>query len=249
LKNYSDKAEATSSGITKGMYLGLRTEQVLSISLLLAMADAQVQKKWKRMRCRNFTVTTQPQEHGQCSATSLRSRAIIRSPEVNCIGNVSPMHYSMVIVMKQGLRVDLIWCDSLQRDERLPLFSYSQYYHFLKMEMNRPQDFHPNRHYTSELRIRTHCPVLPRQCNGTDCGIFTLLYQQTVSNWYGTTAGQAFTDDHIKDLINSLRTINQDTASRHRGWLRIHMHTWWTGNWNGADPDTPPGIHQQQLQR
>ena len=155
------------------------------------------------------------------------------------------MHYSMVIVLKQGLRADLIWCDSLQRDGRQPLATFSQYYHFLEMEMNRPQAFQPNRYYTSELRIRTHCPVLPRQCNGTDCEIFTLLYQQTVSNWYGATAGHEFTDDRIQDLLQTLGTINQDMASRHRRWLRIHMHTWWTGNWKGTDPVTPPGTHQR----
>ena len=42
MKYYSDKADATNSGITMDMYLGLRTGQVLSISLLLAMADAQL---------------------------------------------------------------------------------------------------------------------------------------------------------------------------------------------------------------
>ena len=88
-----------------------------------------------------------------------------------------------------------------------------------------------------------------RQCNGTDCGIFTLLYQQTVSNWYGTAAGQTFTDAQIQALINSLRTINQDTAGRHREWVRIHMHTWWRGNWEGADPVTPTGTHQRQVKR
>ena len=162
-----------------------------------------------------------------------------------CIVHVSPMHYSMVIVLKQDRRVDLIWCDSLQRDGRQTLNTYAQYYHFLEMETNRPQAFQPTRHYTSALRMRTHTPVLSRQCNGTDCGIFTLLYQQTVSNWYGTAAGQTFTDAQIQELINSLRTINQDTAGRHREWVRIHMHTWWRGNWEGADPVTPTGTHQR----
>ena len=149
------------------------------------------------MRCRDFTVTTQPREHGQCSATSLRSRAAIRSTEVMCIAHVSPMRYSMVIVLKQGLRVDLIWCDSLQRDGRQPNSTYAQYYHFLEMEMNRPQAFQPTRHYTSAKRIRTYTPVLSRQCKGINCGIFTLLYQQTVSNQYGTAAGQIFTEPQI----------------------------------------------------
>ena len=115
-KYYSDKADATNSGITMDTYLGLRTGQVLSISLLQAMADAQLQRKWKGMRCHDFTVITQPQEHGQCSATFLRSRTTIRNTEVMCVVHVSQMHYSMVIVLKQGLRVDLIWCDSLQRE-------------------------------------------------------------------------------------------------------------------------------------
>ena len=79
--------------------------------------------------------------------------------------------------------------------------------------------------------MRMHNPALMQQCNGTDCGIFTLLYQQTVSDWYGTAAGQTFTDTQIQELINSLRTINQDTADRHREWVRINMHTWWRGKW------------------
>ena len=45
MKYYSVKADDSNSGITIGMYLGLRTDQVLSISLLLAMADTQLQKK------------------------------------------------------------------------------------------------------------------------------------------------------------------------------------------------------------
>jgi hypothetical protein len=105
LKYYYDKADTSNSGIPMDKYLGLRTGQLLSISLLLEMTEVQLQKKWKGIRCRDFTVTTQPQEHGQCSATSLRSRAAIRSTEVMCIVHVSPMHYSMVIGLKQGLRV------------------------------------------------------------------------------------------------------------------------------------------------
>ena len=148
MKYYSDKADDSNSEITIGMYLGLRTDQVLSISLLLVMTATKLQKKWKGMRCRDFTVMTQPQEHGRCSTTSLRSRTTIQNTEVMCIVHISPMHYSMVIVLKQGLCTDLILCDSLQRDGRQPLDTYSQYYHFLEMEMNRPQTFQPNRHYS-----------------------------------------------------------------------------------------------------
>ena len=27
------------------------------------------------------------------------------------------------------------------------------------------------------------------------------------------------------------------------------MHTWWRGNWEGADPITPTGTHQRQVQK
>ena len=73
LKHYYDKAKTSNSGIPMDMYLGLRTGHLLSISLLLAITEVQLPKKWKGMRCRDFTVTTQPQKHGPCSATSLRS--------------------------------------------------------------------------------------------------------------------------------------------------------------------------------
>ena len=139
LKHYA-KAAIPTSGITVDMYLGLRTGKVLSISLLLALADVQLRQKWKGMRCRNLTVVTQPQgQHGQCSATSLRSRAVLRSTEVMCIVHITPMHYGMVIVLKQSSRVDLIWCDSLRWDGHQDLYTYSQYYHFLDIEMNRSQ--------------------------------------------------------------------------------------------------------------
>jgi hypothetical protein len=200
------------------------------------------------MRCRDLTVMTQPQgQHGQCSGTSLRSRAVLRSTEVMCIVHITPMHYGMVIALKQSSRVDLIWCDSLQRDGQQAL--YTQYYHFLETEMNRPPVFQPTWHYSSDLIMRMHNLKLSRQHNGTDCGVFILLYQQTASRWYGITAGQEFTNGHIQDLISSFGTIDQGAASEHRRWLRNHMHTWWTGIWNGADPSTPPRVHQQNLHR
>jgi hypothetical protein len=72
------KAATPTSGVTMDRYLGLRTRKVLGISLLLAVADVQLQKKWKGMRCRDLTVMTQPHgQQGQCSATSLRSRAVL----------------------------------------------------------------------------------------------------------------------------------------------------------------------------
>jgi len=62
-------------------------------------------------------------------------------------------------------------------------------------------------------------------------------------------AGQEFTNDSIQDLLSSLGSTDQAAASEHRGWLRNHMHTWWTGDWHGTDPITPPRVHQQSLHR
>ena len=160
-----------------------------------------------------------------------------------CTIHLKPMHYNVVIALKQGLRVDLIWCDSLQWNGQQALSTYSQYYHSLENDMNRPQRFQPNRHYSSGLTICTYSPTLPWQTNSTHCGLCTLLYHQTLSNWYGTAAGQVFTIDHIQELIRSLGTITQETAHEYRRRLRIHMHTWWTGIWNGADLIIPLGVH------
>ena len=139
------------------------------------------------------------------------------------------MHYNVVIALKQDMQLVLIWCDSLQRNGQQALATYAQYYHFLEQDMNRPKKYHPNRHYSSALTVRTHSPALPRQTNGTDCEIFTLLYHQTLSNWYGKTAGQTFTHGHIQELIRLLGNITQKAAHEYRRRLRIHMQTWWTG--------------------
>ena len=77
LKHYYNKAETSNSGIPMEMYLGLCTGRLLSMSLLLAITEVQLPKKWHGLRCRDFMVMTQPQENGQCSPTSLRSRAAI----------------------------------------------------------------------------------------------------------------------------------------------------------------------------
>ena len=102
-KQYYDKAESSNSGIPIEMYLGLCTGRLISMSLLLALTAVQLQRQWHGMRCCDLTVKTQPQTDGQCSPTSPRSRADIRSTEVMCIVHVSPMHYSMVVVLKQGV--------------------------------------------------------------------------------------------------------------------------------------------------
>jgi hypothetical protein len=72
VKHYA-KAATPTSGVTMDMYLGLRSGQVISASLLLAATDVHLPTKWKGMRCRDLTVQTQPQANGQCSETSLRN--------------------------------------------------------------------------------------------------------------------------------------------------------------------------------
>jgi hypothetical protein len=200
------------------------------------------------MLCRDLTVKTQPQADGKCSETSLRSRAAIRSTEALCIPHFMPMHYNVVIAIKQGMQVDLIWCDSLQRNGQQVLGIYAQYYHLLEQDMSRPKRLQPNRHYFSALTIRTHSPALLRQTKGTDCGIFTHLYHRTLSNWYGKTAGQTFTQGHIQELLRSLGKVTQETAHEYRRRLRIQMHTWWTETWEGPNLAFPPGVHQRNLQ-
>ena len=57
-KHYYDKAESSNSGIPMEMYLGLCTRRLLSMSLLLAITEVQLQRKWHGMRCCDFTVKT-----------------------------------------------------------------------------------------------------------------------------------------------------------------------------------------------
>ena len=101
------------------------------------------------------------------------------------------MYYSVVIALRQAAQVVLIWCDSLQRDGRQAMKTYSQYYHFLETD---GQCFRPNGAYTSTLTIRTITPALSMQDNDTDCEIFTLMDQKTLSDWYGDAAGHEFTE-------------------------------------------------------
>ena len=149
------------SGVIMDMYLGLRTGQVLSITFLFTAADVQLQRKWKGMCYRDFTATTQPQERGYCSDITLRNRAAVRNTEAMCILHPTPMHYNVVIALKQGLQVDLIWCDSRQRNSQHAVYTYSQYHHFLETDVNSPQCFQPNRHYSSALTTRSHSSMLP----------------------------------------------------------------------------------------
>ena len=96
----------------------------------------------------------------------------------------SPNHNNGVIALRQDKVITLIWCDSMQYEGSSALQIYAQYYHFVE-GLTRPQAFKQPRHYTSLLDIRRRCPRLPHQENGTDCGIFTLMYQQALSKWYG----------------------------------------------------------------
>ena len=63
-KHYYDKAETSNSGIPMNMYLGLCTGHLLIASLLLAITEVQLQRKWHGMRCCDISVKTQPQADG-----------------------------------------------------------------------------------------------------------------------------------------------------------------------------------------
>ena len=124
-----------------------------------------------------------------CSITSNRARRNIRTTEAMFFLHPTPMHYNAVLAIKQDMQVTLIWCDSLNNGQPA-LDRYSQFYDFLEGDVdwtNRRQRYQPDRRYTSNLAIRTiiPTPALPLQENGTDCGIFTLLYQYTLHAWYG----------------------------------------------------------------
>jgi len=231
--------KATNSEVTMAMYLGLRDKQVLSITLLQAVARVQLQPRWEGMKTKDITYMIDPQEATECSATSETVRLALRTTEAMCLLHPTPMHYSVVIALRQASQVVLIWCDSLKRDGRQAMKTYSQYYHFLETDS---QCFRPNGAYTSPLTIRTITPALPMQDNDTDCGIFTLMYQKTLSDWYGDAAGQEFTEVRINALIRELEKVTNQRATEYRKWLRIHMHTWWKGNWNEILPVLPSKV-------
>ena len=82
--------------------------------------------------------------------------------------------------------------------------------------------------YQSTLAIRTFIPSLPRQESGTDFGIFTLLYQHTLSQRYGEAAGYESAESRITSPLNALKAVTRTyRVKAHRTWLRHTMHSWW----------------------
>jgi hypothetical protein len=126
----------------------------------------------------------------------------------------------------------------MQFDVSLAMMAYSQFYHCMEGGRGNHQ-FQPEQIYTSPLLIRTQTPTLPRQNNGTDCGIFTLMYQQTLSNWYGVNAGEEFSEARVRDLIQELQKVTPARVREHRKWLRKNMHKWWQGIWVEPRPIYP----------
>ena len=60
--------KATNSEVTMDMYLGLRDKQVLSITLLQAVARVHLQPRWEGMKTKDITYMIDPQEGKECSA-------------------------------------------------------------------------------------------------------------------------------------------------------------------------------------
>jgi hypothetical protein len=115
--------------------------------------------------------------------------------------------------------------------------------------LTRPQAFQQPRHYMSSLDIRRRCPRLPRQENGADCGIFTLMYQQALSKWYGAAAGHDFTEEWLEKLIMELQAVTQPKVKVHRMWLRCNMHTWWPQTVQKDNLQVAPTVRMQQREK
>ena len=72
------------------------------------------------------------------------------------------------------------------------------------------------------------------------------MYQQTLSNWYGESAGQKLTKARVQDLIQDLQKVTTARVREHRKWLRQNMHKWWQGRWVGPTPIYPPLVQHQR---
>jgi hypothetical protein len=197
----------------------------VNASLLDAAAMVQLRIRWKVMRTREVTTYISQSAQGQCTPFSEELRECARTTEAMFFIHPTTMHFNGVIALRQRTNLTLIWCDSKQCDGSQAMRTYSQFYHCMEGGSGR-QQFHPEQIYSSPLKIRTQSPTLPRQNNGTDCGIFTLMYQQTLSNWYGANAGQEFTEARVQNLIHELQEVTPMRVREHQTWLRHNMHKW-----------------------
>ena len=187
--------------------------QLVNASLLDAAAMVQLRIRWKVMRTREVTTYISQSAQGQCTPFSEELRECARTTEAMFFIHPTTMHFNGVIALRQRTNLTLIWCDSKQCDGSQAMRTYSQFYHCMEGGSGR-QQFHPKQIYSSSLQIRTQSPTLPLQNNGTDCGIFTLMYQQTLSNWYGANAGQELTEARVQDLIHELQAVTQREYER-----------------------------------
>ena len=130
------------------------------------------------MQTREIVTYIRRSTQGQCSPFSDALRETARNTEAMFLIHPTTMHFNGVIVLRQRNNLTLIWCDSMHFDGSQAMKTYSQFYHFMEGGRGNHQ-FQPEQLYTSPLLICTQTPKLPRQTNGTDCGIFTLMYQQT----------------------------------------------------------------------
>ena len=241
-RHYADKLGLVSC---LEMYMGLHEGQLVHASLLDAAAMVQLRIRWKGMRTREITTYIRQSAQGQCTPFSEELRECARTTEAMFFIHPTTMHFNGVIALRQRTNLTLIWCDSMQFDGSQAMMTYSQFYHCMEGGSCR-QQFHPEQIYSSPLQIRTQTPTLPRQTNGTDCGIFTLMYQQTLSNWYGANAGQEFTEARVQNLIHELQEVTPVRVREHRTWLRHNMHKWWQGRWVAPTPVDPQGVAHQR---
>ena len=97
--------------------------------------------------------------------------------------------------------------------------------------------------------IRTFITSLPRQESGTVFGIFTLLYQHTLSQRYGEATGYEFAESRITSPLNALKAVTRTyRVKAHRLWLWHTMHSWWPMTMDKDELHIPPAGKQQRCE-
>jgi hypothetical protein len=147
----------------------------VNASLLDAATTVQLPIRWKGMLTREITTYIRQSAQGQCTPFSDALREAARNTEAMVFIHLTTILFNGVIALRQRNNLTLIWCDSMQFDGFIAMMTYSKFYHCMEGGSGH-QQFQPEQIYTSSRQIRTQTPTLSRQNDGTDCGIFTLMY-------------------------------------------------------------------------
>ena len=94
-------AKAVIAWLPMERYRGLCTGQLLHIAFLEAVARAQLRPTWKGMKLLDITTLIYPLDGLVCIVTSNRARRSIRTTEAMFFLHPTPMHYNVVLAIKQ----------------------------------------------------------------------------------------------------------------------------------------------------